>query len=253
MATTFVDSYTFIDSVNAQDPAATQYNSNEGDGTLTTKLYTPSSAPVIEAALRDLNPGAILSDGYSQKALYELLLMIQVNWDNAMAALDDDGGVGTTTYEAGCAIGSIDGDYDDSFATAAIGVELGVGQNKKINISPSGIGTRELAIFCQAIATQIAACTALLDADATLGDTDYAITTAASLGVRGKTDIKFSELTASIPGNFGDFSIVHPDAVGVNPLSKIKTTGIGQEALIDFLNTVVTNMNALWVKLDADI
>ena len=86
MATTFVDSYTLVDSVNTQSPAATQYNTNIGTATLTPLSYTPSSAPVIEAALRLLVPGAVTDDGYSQKALYELLLMIQVNWVIAMAA-----------------------------------------------------------------------------------------------------------------------------------------------------------------------
>ncbi len=251
MATTFVDSYTFIDSVNAQSPAATQYNSNEGDASLSPDSYTPASAPVIEAALRDLNPGALLDDGYSQKALYELLLMIQVNWDNAMAALDDDAGVGTTTYEANCAIGPINGDYDDSFATDSAMLELGLSQDKRVNISPQGIGTKELAIFCQAIATQIAACTALLDADATLDDTDYAIDDAgaAAHGTIGYTDIKFSPVTSTLAAaldTYADFDITATE-------SKIKTTGIEQAALMEFLNTVVTNMNLLWVKLDADI
>ena len=177
--------------------------------------------------------------------MYELMLMIQVNWDNAMAALDDDGGVAKTDYEALAAIGPINGVYDSSFSTATVGLKLGLFQNDKINLYPQGSGTRELAIFCQAIATQLAACNANLDADATLGDTDYAST----------LDIDFTDKTGNtvVLGTSAPFTIVHTDGNGANPSSYILPTGIKQGALVDFLNSTVTNLNALWVKLDADI
>ncbi len=240
MATTFVDSYTFVDSVNA----GPLYESNEGSATLTTDSYAPSSPPVIQAALRDLNPGGILNKGYSQKALYELFLMIFVNWDNAMAALDDDGGVDSTDYESVAAIGSIGADY--TAATIAALLTLGIPNVKKVNLSPEGMGTVEIAIACQAIASMMALGHANLDGDSTLGDTNYAST----------LDIDFSAKTGRIPplGSAVPFDIAHPDANGsTNPTSRITTAGIDQVALVDFLNTVVTNMNALWVKLDADI
>jgi hypothetical protein len=240
-ATTFVDSYTLIDSVNA----GPLYESNEGSATLTTDSYSPSSAPVIEAALRDLNPGGILDKGSSQKAIYELMLMIFVNWDNAMAALDDDGGVNKTDYESIAAIGSIGADYTSG--TIAALMTLGIPNVKKVNLFPEGSGTPELAIACQAIASMLALATANLDLDSTLSNTNYAAT----------LDIDFDANTAWVPpiaATGVPFNIAGEFTDGQdNPASKIKRNGIYRGALVDFLNTVVTNMNALWVKLDADI
>ena len=219
MASTYVDNFAIVDAINTQSPAAAQYNSNESNGTINADLYqaTSPTTHTIPAGLIALPTGALTDDGYSQKSLYELLLKIQVNWDTAMASLDDSGGVAKTDYEALAALGSLAGVY---------------------NIHPNGIGTPELATFLQAIATKMAACNANLDADATLTDDDYAST----------LDITFSAKTGSIPplATTTAFAIT-------SPASKIKTTGIDQEALIDFLNTAVTNINALWVKLDADI
>lgn len=224
MASTYVDNFTITDAINTQSPSATQYNSNESIGTINKDLYMPTALAThtIPSGLISLPTGAILDDGYSQKALYELLLKIYVNWNVAMASLDDSSGVATTTYEAGCAFGTINEN----------------GLDATYGISPNGIGTAQLATFLQAIATKFAACTALLDADATLTDRDYAST----------LDITFSAKTGWIPplATTTAFDITLPG-------SKIKTTGIEQEALVDFLNTAVTNINALWVKLDADI
>lgn len=224
MASTYVDNFTITDTINAQSVAATQYNSNEGAGTINKDLYMPTALAThtIPAGIRAIATGALLDDGFSQKSLYELLLQIYVNWNVAMASLDDSSGVATTTFEAGCAFGTINEN----------------GLSSTYGITPNGIGTAELATFLQAIATKFAACTALLDADATLTDTDYAST----------LDITFSAKTGWIPplATTTAFDITLPG-------SKIKTTGIEQEALIDFLNTAVTNINALWVKLDADI
>jgi len=250
MASTFVDNYTLVDTINAQLPSATQYNSNQGDAVLTTDSYAPTSDSVhtIPTALRLLATGALTDDGYSQKSLYEILLMINVNWDNAMKQLDDSS-LGTSNYEISHAVGALDGDYSTdsatSFAASTTALDLGLGQERAVNIFPSGVGTRELAIMCQAIASSLASCNAMLDADSTITDTDYAST----------LDIDFTSKTAWIPptGTAVPFNITHPDAVGPNPISKIRDTGVGQEAIIDFLNSAVTNLNALWVKLDADI
>jgi hypothetical protein len=224
MASVFVDSYTLVDSINAQSPSGPQYNTNIGTATLSPETYIPTGTtdPVILAALRLLNPGAITDDGYSQKALYELLLMIQVNWDNALAALDDNAGVGTTTYEAGSAFGTI----NENVLSA------------NYDIEPNGMSTAALATFCQALATKIAEVTAKLDADGTITDTDYA----------ANIDIDFTVDTGYIP----PLSTTTPFDITL-PSSKIKTTGIGQGALVAFLQTAVTNLNALWVQLDADI
>ena len=242
--TSYVTNYTLIDSVNAQLTTATQYNSNEGAATLTTDSYATTSSSVygIPTALLDLNPGAILDDGFSQKALYELFLMIARNWDNAMIVLDDDAGVATTTYEANCAICSVSGDigsdYDSSFTATTVGLKAIGGQEAKIGIHPSGMGTREIAIFCQAIATQFAACTALLDADGTLSDTNYAST----------LDLDFAAAT----GGISTTASATPIDITLAE-SYIKTTGIKHGALVSFLNSAITNINALWTKLDADI
>lgn len=214
MASTMVDNFTITDTVNSSS-----YTSNIGSGTVTIDNYAPTGASThtIPTGLRLFAPGALLDDGFSQKSLYSLLKIIQVNWDTAMSSLDDSSGVNTATFEAGCALGDLE---------------------KTNLIYKDGIGTDKLATFLQKIATQFAACTALLDADDTLTDTNYAST----------LDIKFSAKTGWVPPltTSTAFSIT-------SPASKIKTTGIHQEALIDFLNTVVTNINALWVKLDADI
>lgn len=224
MASTYVDNFTITDTINAQAPSGTQYNSNESSGTINKDLYQPTALTThtIPSGLIGLPTGAILDDGYSQKALYELLLKIQVNWDVAMASLDDSSGVNTATFEASCAFGTINENV--------LGTTYG--------ITPNGIGTAELATFLQTLATKFAACTALLDADSTLTDEDYAST----------LDFTFSAKTGWIPplSTSTAFDIT---AAG----SKIKTTGIDQEALVDFLNTAVTNINALWAKLDADI
>lgn len=246
MASTFVDSYTFLDTVNENIPASTQYTSNEGDATLTVDSYIPTSSsnPIIPSALRLLSPGALLDDGLSQKALYELLLMISVNWDEAMKALDDES-LTKSDYEALAAIGPLDGDYTSAFTGSTIGLKVIGGQEAKVNISPEGISTRDLAVFLQAIATQFAACTANLDADGTLTDINYAST----------LDIDFTAKTGWFPplASTDPFDISGQDATQSNPASKIKVTGIRKEALIDYLNTVITQMNLLWVKLDADI
>lgn len=217
MASTYVDNFTILDTINAQSPSATQYNLNETAGVINADSYmaTGATTHTIPTALRSFPIGAILDDGYSQRSLYDLLLQIQVNWDTAMMSLDDSSGVDTTTYEAGAALGSLAGTY---------------------NIYPNGIGTDKLAVYLQAIATKFAACTALLDADGTITDTDYAST----------LDIKFTAKTGALSLLDVAFDIT---ANG----SLIKTTGIDQGALVDFLNKAVTNINALWVKLDADI
>ncbi len=238
MASTFVDNYTLVDSINSDT-----HHSNQGDATLTIDSYTPTSASVhtIPTALRDLSSGALKDDGFSQKALYELFLMINVNWDNAMKQLDDSS-LGYTNYEDSCSIGALNADYlatdATTFGATATALTLMPGLDRRINLSPEGMGTREIAIFCQAIATSFAACTANADADGTLDDTDYAST----------LDIDFTAKTGWVP------PLATTTAFDVtSSASKIKTTGIDQGALIDFLNTVVTQTNLLWVKLDADI
>lgn len=199
MASTYVDNFTLIDVVNAQSVSATQYNSNEGGGTLNPDLYqrTGATTYTIPATLISITTGALLNDGMSQKSLYEVLLKLQVNWDTAMLALDNSSGVAATTFTATAALGSLAGTY---------------------NIHPNGIGIDKLAVFLQAIATKFAVCTALCDADSTLTDTDYASTL--------------------------DFTM---------DTTKITTRGAKQGDILDYLNTAITNINLLWVKLDADI
>lgn len=240
MATTYVTNFTITDTINTQAPASTQYNSNESNSVLGKDSYLPTSTTThtIPTALITMPTGAILDDGFSQKALYELLLKIVVNWDCAMASLDDSGGVAATTFVSTAAITNLDGCYSTAFAGSATGISLGINQDKRINIDPNGMSTRDLAILCQAITTQLAVATALCDADATLSDTDYAST----------LDILFTAKTGWIP------PLALTDAFSIqSPASKIQTKGIMTEALVDFLNTVVTNYNALWTKLDADI
>jgi hypothetical protein len=245
MASTYVDNFHFTDTVNTQSVAATQYNSNEGAGTLNEGNYkaTSSTTHTIPTALRAIATGAILDDGYSQKSLYELFLKIQTCWDTAMASLDDSGGVAATTFVSTANICAglaepLSGKYHSSFMATTMGKALGLEFAGYTGINPNGMSTRDIAIFCQAIVNRMAVCNAILDADATITDTNYAST----------LNITFSAKTGWIPplATTTAFDIT-------NPASKIKTTGIDQEALVDFLNTVVTNLNALWVKLDADI
>ena len=214
MASTYVDNFTLTDTINSSS-----YTSNAAAGTINLDNYaaTGASTHTIPAAFTNYVGGAIMDDGVSQKSLYEQFLEIQIKWDTAMMSLDDSSGVATTTYEAGCAIGALAGTY---------------------NIHPNGMGTKEIATFVQAVATKFAACTALLDADATLSDTNYAST----------LDIDFTTITG---GNSLNSSATPFDITAAE--SYIKTTGIKQGALVSFLNTAVTNINALWVKLDADI
>jgi len=183
MSTTYQDAYTITDTINSAT-----YTSNEASGTITEDSYSSSVTHV---------GGAILDDGISQKSLYELLLMLQVDWDTAMAGLDAEIGVATTTYLADAALGSLSSTY---------------------NIHPNGIGIDKLAVYLQAIATQFAVCTALLDADADLTDTNYASTLDPTMDT-----------------------------------TLIKSTGARQGDIISYLNTIVTNTNALWVKIDADL
>lgn len=231
MASTYVDNFTLLDEINAQSVAATQYNLTEG-GSINKDSYLPTSATThtIPTALRSLPYGAILDDGLTQKSLYELLLQIRVNWDAAMCSLDDSSGVATTTYEAGCAFGSQ--------SENILGTTYG--------IYPNGISTDKLARFFQKIVDNIAACNALLDADATITDTDYASTL--NITFSAKTG-KIPPVTTTTAFNIWDLN----DTNQPNPASRITVKGIEQGALVDFLNTVVTNINALWVKLDADI
>jgi hypothetical protein len=219
MASTYVDNFTIVDAINSGT-----YYAKDGNGVIDKDSYkaTAAATHTIPSALIGIPTGAITDDGLNQKALYELLLKIQVNWDTAMCSLDDSSGVATTTYEAGCAFGT---QHENILGTT-------------YKITPQGMSTEALATFCGALATKFAACTALLDADATITDTDYAST----------LDITFSAKTGWIP------PLATTDAFSItSAASKIKKTGIYQEALVDFLNTAVTNINALWVKLDADI
>ena len=252
MASTFVDNYTITDFVNSTTPSGDTpyyaYSATQSTTTIDTDTYIPtsSSTHTIPSASRRLVTGAILDDGINGKALYQLLLMIQVNWDNAMRQLDDTGGVGTTDYESVAAIGPLDGDYTAAFAVSTAGLALLDGSEAAVIIHPNGVDTRRLAIFFQAIATQFAACTAALDADATLTDTNYAST----------LDIDFTTKTGWLPVSetATPFTIYGGDDTNYpNASSKIQVNGIDAEALVDYLNTVVTNINLLWVKLDADI
>ncbi len=182
-------SYQIIDSINTQSPSATQYSSEEAKGTLGKASY---ASPGV------FTPGGLVNDGISQKNLYELLLQIHVNWDTAMINFDLDAGIDTATFAAGASIGNLESIY---------------------GITPNGISQPDLVTYFTAIETAIAACTALLDGDATLTDEDYA----SSLDVTLDT-------------------------------TQITGTGISsQGAVLTFLNDVVTSMNALWTKLDADI
>ena len=261
MASTYVDNYTLVDTVNTQSNQATQYNSQQGQlgTTLTKDSYVPDgdTTPTIAAGLRDIPAGAILNNGYGQKALYELLLMIVTNWNCAMRSLDDSGGVDKVDYEELAAItnlasGDFSGNYnsDCTEALATLGLPLQdttqiSGLGVKINISPNGIPTPELAIMCQAIASCIALGTANMDADGTLTDEDYS-----------DLDIDFTAKTGHVPPLTltTPFNIFHAEANGSpNPASRITMQGIEHGALVDFLNSVVTNMNAIWVQLDADI
>ena len=248
MASTYVDNYTLLDTVNAQDPSSTQYTEKQKTGTLDGDSYAATSATVhtIPTGLISLPDSALADDGVNSKALYETFLKLQVNWDNAMRSLDDSGGVAKTDYEALAAIGNLDDTYSSAFSTSTAGLALLRGQDARINIFPRGSSTRAIATMCQAIATQFAACTANLDADGTLNDTDYAST----------LDIDFTAKTGWVPPlttstAFQIYGLT--DSREPNAASRIKTTGIEQEALVDFLNTAITNYNALWVKLDADI
>jgi len=254
MASTYVDNFAIVDAINTQSPSAAQYNSNEGIGTLNKDNYLPTSLTThtIPAGVIELPTGAILDDGYSQKALYELLTKIVVNWDCAMASLDDSAGVAGTTFVSTAAITNLDGNYSTAFAGGAKGIALGIDQNKRINLEPNGMSTRGLAILCQAIATQTAVATALCDADSTLTDTNYGAT----------CNILFTCKNGYAPPLTSTDRLVTTDAFNIcdgddtsapNPSSRITVKGIAHEALVSFLQTVVTNHNALWVKLDADI
>ena len=259
MASTYVNNFTLIDTINAQSVADTQYNSNEGVGSINEDLYAPTATTThtIPTAIRSFVTGALLDDGIGQKSLYELLLMIQINWDTAMASLDDSGGVAATTFVSTAAIGGglalpLSANYNSAFTESATGLGLGLEGNTKIGLNKNGIGTRELAIFCQAIATQFAVATALLDADATITDTNYAST----------LNILFTPKTGWAPPLTTTTRLICTEAFSIidlndtkrpNPASRITVNGVEQEALIDFLNTAVTNINALWVKLDTDI
>lgn len=242
MASTYQDAYTITDVINTQvDNTSVQYTSDEATQTLRPSSYDSSLTHI---------GGALINNGYSQKSLYEMCLMIQTDWDEAMIALDAEAGVGTTTYTADCSIAEntenagLDGAYSADVIASLL--TLGIPNVGKINLYPGGMATKDVAVFCQAVASMIAKCTALLDADASLTDIDYAITTAASHGVRGLTDMKFSEITSALTANFDTFDITAKQ-------SKIKMTGIDQAALMDFFNTLVVNLNALWVKIDADL
>jgi hypothetical protein len=254
----YVDNYTLVDTVKN----STVYNRNQMDTkTLTKDSYVPDGAttPTIDSDLRLIPSGAVLDTGYSQKALFELLLMIVTNWNNAMRSLDDKGvEVNNADYEELAAItnvaqGDFGGKYNSDCTEALVALGLpnqnetsASGLGVKINIQPNGIPIPELAVMCQAIASCFALATANLDGDSALTDTNYAST----------LDIDFTTKTAYVPPltTTTPFNIFHESANGSpNPSSRITLNGIEQGALVDFLNTVVTNMNLLWVKLDADI
>jgi len=259
MASTFVDNYTLVDTINTQLPSATQYNSNEGDATLTTDSYAPTSDSVhtIPTALRSLATGALTDDGYSQKSLYELLLMINVNWDNAMKQLDDSS-LGTSDYETSFAIGPLDGAYSvdsaTSFGASTTALRLGLGQGvdatsstgAMVNIHPEGISTHDLAVWCEAMNSTMVACFAQCDTDSVLDTTTY---NTLAVGFTASTG-NFDAIGASVA-----FTVLHPDTdkYGPHPGSYITTTGIKQGALISYLNSIVTNLNTFWTALDADI
>ena len=263
MGSVYVDNYTLVDTVN--DTLVYTQNQNSTK-TITKDSYKPTGAttPTIPTDLRLIPAGAIKDTGIGQKALYELLLMIVTNWNCAMRSLDDKGAeVDKADYEELAAItnvaaGDFSGHYNSNCieALGTLGLNnqgegvADTAQNSglgvKINIQPNGIPIPELAIMCQAIASCFALCTANLDADSALTDVNYAST----------LDIDFTAKTGHIPPltTTTPFNIFHEAADGSpNPSSRITTKGIEQGALVDFLNTVVTNMNALWVKLDADI
>lgn len=256
-STTYVDNFTITDIVNetrddsdATDTFSVQYTSNEGAGTMNEDLYAPTAVAThtIPTAIRAMRTGAILSDGYSQKSLYELMLQIQINWDTAMASLDDSGGVAATTFVSTASISTglavpLSGTYNATFMATTIGKTLGLERSSAIGLNPNGMGAREIAIFCQALTTQIATATALMDADATLSDINYGLT-ATTVPI----NMYFTAKTGWCP------PLATTDAFDItNPASKIKTTGIHQEALVDYLNTAIRHINALWAKLDADI
>lgn len=188
MGTVYQDAYSITDTINAQVPSATQYNYDQTQSVLTKDNYTTAAAITL---------GAILDDGLSQKNLYEFCLQFQVKWNLAMAAMDADGGINTATFVTNGALGSVDGTY---------------------NIHAMGINQADLVTFLTAVATKFAAVTALLDADSTITDTNYASTL--------------------------DFTL---------DTTKISGTGISQGAIVEYLQTIVTANNALWVKLDADL
>ena len=128
MASTFVDNYTIIDFVNTQSPASTQYNDKQKTGTLDRDLYqaTSSTTHTIPSGIISLPDHAILDDGVNDKAIYETLLKIQVNWDNAMRQLDDTAGVGLANYEDSFSIGNLDTTYNSTNSTITLWADEGV-------------------------------------------------------------------------------------------------------------------------------
>lgn len=149
---------------------------------------------VIDSASYTSNEnGAIMQDGMSQKSLYDLLYSFQTKFDAALAAMDADSGIGTETY-----------------ATNALG-----GLASGYGIYPNGISQLGLVNFLSNVEAMFDAVVALLNADATLTDTNYA-------------------------------------SINIDT-TKIKKLGISQGAIVDFLNTAVVAWNTLLVKLDADL
>ena len=106
-------------------------------------------------------------------------------------------GIATVTYVTNGSLGTLDATY---------------------GIFPNGIDQPDLVTLLTAIETKFEVVTALLDADATLTDTNYAA--------------------------LWDFDM---------DTTKIKSTGISQGAVVDYLNTVLTALNGVLVKLDADL
>ncbi len=99
---------------------------------------------------------ALMQDGVSQKALYDLLNTIITNFNGILAKLDADGGVTDTDYVANCAytvIGSAGHALD-----------------------ANGIKQDVLVTLLTELETNFEIMTAQLDSDAGVADTNYAAT-----------------------------------------------------------------------------
>ena len=174
----------------------------------------------------------IKPSGISQRNLVDLLYMAVKSVQGICQKLDDDGGVPLETYEANVVTAIFNGYIEDSRGNSIMN-RVSTKDERFFQITPTGIGDKELLEFLYQFFDMMETLTEQLDTDA-LTDSTYEA-------------LCYTALYTWIVEN------VRGDALGNGTVYYFRPGGVfNYDQLVDLLYQIVNSIETLTEQLDAD-